>query len=81
MGIKNRIRKFLDDRAASTTNRGEGRLIVKNTGKAIEVDGGTAVTGYSGPPLRRNQEVIVKNTGSATASGEGSQANSGINYT
>lgn len=58
-----------------------GALVVENTGHATEADGGTAVTGYSGPPPRRGQKVVVKNTGDATASGPGSRAVSGIDYT
>jgi hypothetical protein len=58
-----------------------GVLTVENTGSATEVDGGTAVTGYSGPPSRRGQKITVKNTGDATASGPGSRAVSGIDYT
>lgn len=58
-----------------------GALVVENTGHATEADGGTAVTGYSGPPPRRGQKVVVKNTGDATASGPGSRAISGIDYT
>lgn len=58
-----------------------GALTVENTGSATEADGGTAVTGYSGPPPRRGQKVTVKNTGDATASGPGSRAVSGIDYT
>jgi hypothetical protein len=61
--------------------RGDGGLVVENTGEVTEADGGVAVTGYSGPPLRRGQSVTVRNTGSATASGPGSRACSGIDYT
>lgn len=58
-----------------------GPLVVENTGEAIEADGGRTVTGYSGPPPRRGQKIVVKNTGNATASGPGSRANSGIDIT
>lgn len=58
-----------------------GCIVVEGTGEAVEANGGSANTGYSGPPLRRGQKVVVKNTGDATASGPGSRANSGIDWT
>ncbi|QBZ71987.1 hypothetical protein SEA_KRADAL_89 [Streptomyces phage Kradal] len=61
--------------------RGDGDLVVENTGEVTETGGGTAVTGYNGPPPRRGQGITVKNTGAATASGPGSRAVSGIDYT
>lgn len=60
---------------------GSGDLVVENTGEATETSGGTAVTGYSGPPPRRGQRIVGKNTGNATAVGQGSRANSGIDFT
>lgn len=77
MGIKAKINRIFGGRNGST----EGPLVVENTGEVIEINGGKAVTGYSGPPPRRGQKIVVKNTGDATASGEGSSANSGISFT
>lgn len=59
---------------------GGGDLVVENTGQVTQTDGGTAVSGYSGPPPRRGQRIVVKNTGAATATGDG-DAVSGISYT
>lgn len=75
MGIVNRVARLL--------SRGEadGHLVVENTGKVTEADGGKAVTGYSGPPPRRGQRITVKNTGNATSSGPGSRSVSGIDWT
>lgn len=72
MGTINRITRLF--------RREAGTLVIENTGSVTEADGGTAVTGYSGPPPRRGQKIIVKNTGDATATG-GSDAVSGISYT
>jgi len=69
------------DRIARFFNRESGALVVENTGAVTEADGGRAVSGYVGPPPRRGQRIVVKNTGSATASGPGSRAVSGIDYT
>lgn len=69
------------ERLMQLAGRSARPLVVENTGEAIEADGGRAVTGYSGPPPRRGQKIIVKNTGNATASGPGSRANSGIDFT
>lgn len=77
MEIKSRIRRIFSSR----TTPAEGRLVVENTGEVTEQNGGTAVTGYSGPPPRPGQKITVKNTGNATASGEGSRSVSGIDYT
>jgi hypothetical protein len=52
-------------------------LVVENTGDAV---GENAFTGYSGPPPKRGQKVIVKSTGNAVAT-DGGYANSGIDYT
>jgi hypothetical protein len=52
-------------------------LVVENIGDAV---GENAVTGYSGPPPKRGQKVVVENTGNAVATG-GGYANSGIDYT
>lgn len=62
-------------------SRSDGDLVVENTGEVTETEGGTAVSGYSGPPPRRGQRVVVKNTGNATATGPGSRSVSGIDYT
>jgi hypothetical protein len=77
MGIKAKISRIFGSRSGST----EGHLVVENTGEVTEVNGGKAATGYSGPPPCRGQKITVKNTGDATASGEGSRATSGIDYT
>lgn len=72
MGIIQRIKSRLQG--------DEGpRPTVKNTGTAIETNGGKAVTGYSGPPLRRGQRVTVKNTGNAISTNGGTSV-SGISY-
>lgn len=70
MGILSRLR----------SRRNNGGLVVENTGEAAEVNGGTAVTGYSGPPPKPGQSVTVRNTGNATAVGEGSRSVSGIDW-
>lgn len=73
MGLIGRLRDLV------TTPR--GTLIVENTGDVTETDGGTAVSGYAGPPPKRGQKIVVKNTGSATATRRGSRSVSGIDYT
>jgi hypothetical protein len=73
MGVFSRVKRFLA--------QGDGVTVVENTGPATATDGGSAITGYSGPPPKRGQTVVVKNTGPATASGSGSRAVSGIDYT
>lgn len=75
MGVVQRVVDALLGRGS------DGHLVVANTGKVTETDGGKAVTGYSGPPPRRGQRITVKNTGDATASGPGSRSTSGIDWT
>jgi hypothetical protein len=69
------------ERLMRLAGRSAAPLVAENTGEATEADGGRAVTGYSGPPPRRGQKIVAKNTGNATASGPGSRANSGIELT
>jgi hypothetical protein len=73
MGVVSRVLYVL-------RGRGEGHLVVENTGDVTETGGGNAVSGYSGPPPRRGRSIVVKNTGAATATGDGN-AVSGIDYT
>lgn len=75
MGVVQRIMEAVLGRP------GDGCLMVENTGDVTETDGGRAVSGYSGPPPRRGQRIVVKNTGDATATGPGSRSVSGIDYT
>lgn len=76
MGVMERITRLLRRSSAD-----DGCLVVENTGEVSVSNGGQAVTGYSGPPPRRGQKIVVKNTGDATSSGPGSQSVSGIHYT
>lgn len=71
MGTLRRVREAL---------RGSGQLVVQDAGDVTESDGGKAVPGYSGPPPRRGTRIVVQDTGAATATGEGSHAVSGIDY-
>ncbi|WGV35790.1 hypothetical protein SEA_FRANKENWEENIE_97 [Streptomyces phage Frankenweenie] len=73
MGVLKRVKRLLA--------QSDGVAVVENTGPATATDGGSATTGYSGPPPKHGQTVVVKNTGPATASGPGSRAVSGIDYT
>lgn len=54
--------------------------VVKDTGEARGTGGGRANTGVRRPKGRGEGSAKVTKTGKATASGDGSRANSGIDY-
>lgn len=53
---------------------------IENTGDAVSVEGGEVNTGVK-ITGKKPRKIVVRNTGDATAIGEGSSANSGIIYT
>ncbi|WP_405013963.1 hypothetical protein [Kitasatospora sp. NBC_01539] len=53
---------------------------VEHTGDAVAVDGGNALTGFSGPADRSTGPSVTRHTGATRAEGAGSVANSGTYY-